>query len=287
MKGWRVIDNTEIVLGPLWQERENERKHLKVLVQNVQQKLNDIQASTSQKEETIENQKSSLQHYINAANESTEESHRLRQELALLQVKHERTSLELSNLLASTKTDRSNLELYSSQIHTLKTELDDSRQMIEVSNDNEKLVRAELNEVYEKLRQKNTHHSILEKEHLKDRSKLAKLETQREQDQKRITYLLRKIDTLFHKLSVCRAKLDDHNNPVKSKAIKKVNDNATIEKLSEENTKLIRANRKKDKEMLELQKKLSQVTNKATDLKIALRNTKLSRDLLAKRMAQS
>ena len=60
VKGWRVVDNTEIVLGPLWQERENERKHLKVLVQNVQQKLNDIQATSNEKQETIESQKHSL-----------------------------------------------------------------------------------------------------------------------------------------------------------------------------------------------------------------------------------
>jgi len=275
LKGWRVIDNTEIVLGPLWQERENERKHLKVLVQNVQQKLNDIQVTSNEKQETITSQRNSLEHYMGVSDRLQQDKESVQEEITLLKAKFERVNAELSATLSSTQQHRDHLELNTKTIEDLTGQFQDAKQIAEHSVKNEKLVRGELNEVYEKLRQRNAHHSVLEKENIKNRNKIIKLEEEKDSDQKRITYLLRKIDTLFHKLSVCRAQLENsgtvkHSGP-------KINNHQTVKKLGQENSRLTRHNQK-------LRKEAEELRHENTDMKISLRNMKLSRDLLQKRV---
>lgn len=286
MRGWRVVDNTEIVLGPLWQERENERKHLKILVENVQDRLNEIQKNASGKEAKLESQKENLEHHIILVDKLTTENIELKDEVRFLKERNERLQTELSTINFTSKSCRNNLEDLAKQLAEARDEAKDANIISKEASENEKIVREELNDVYEKLRLKNTQFSNLEQNNIENKQTIQKLEKQKQADQKRITYLLRKIDTLFSKLSDCRAKLETTQIDKKTNVRTNIKSDATTRNLSRENTKLTRTLRKKNKELDTQQETIKQQSQKITELKINLRNTKLAKDLLAKRLHQ-
>lgn len=283
--GRRLIDDTEVSLGPLWRKQQTERKNLKEIVKNVQVKLLDLEASATEKQETISSQRNSLEHYEKLIQKVHADNDHLVHELRSVREKFDQVNSEYSHMLLSTRGCRANLEVSGLRVASLEEQYEDAKKMCKAANENEKLIRLELNGAYEKLRVKNEKHDKLEKQNVSTKQKLKTLEKESQADKKRITYLLRKIDTLFQKLSTCRKKLDVEE-PIKSKKTNKYPTNdATLKKLSITNTKLTRELRQKKKVHESLQSKFNVQLSQIVDLQISLRNVRLSRDLIKKKLA--
>jgi len=284
MKGFRVVDRTEVSLGPLWQQRENERKQLRGLVAGVQQKLNDLQSDSQNKEQRLEAQKSSLEHYTKVAEMKTLEANDLRRQLALLQAKFDKTQYDLTQILISTNSFRKEHEKILFDNEIMRNQLEDSRKVEVEAVKNEQLVRKELNELYEELHSQKQKRAVLDSQAHESKRKVEELTKSGKAGEKKITYLLKKISSLFQKLTECRSKLDSKSEPKKHFIPVNKEANATVTNLSTENVNLRRINKQLEKKGRRKEKEFAELRSVYLETQISLRNAKLARSLLQKRI---